>query len=682
MFLILVLAGALFVMVRMAARDKASELAGDRVRRTVDRMESDLAFFFEPVRDGLRVAAGWASNGALKCSDATCINALFGPVIRRHHQIDAVNTGDAHGRGAMLTVTSEGWRNRLVDAESWGDRARIVDYSPSWEAVSTRDENVGYDPRSRPWYVQAAEGEAGRVYWTAPYTFFTSGEPGITASILVGAKGRAPFVLSFDVRLSAITDFVRRLDAGANGLVFVLSTGEEGGQGGLILGLPNHPAFATEEARRSGMLRRIDELDLPVIQAALRHEAETEDLAKPVSFPFEHEGETWWGTRRKFVVEGAPTLYLGVVTPESDFLQDMTPLRVQIALLTLIAMAGATLVAGWLSRKYSRPVLDLVRKSGRIQELDLDPQPPARTNVTELRALDQAQEGMRKALDSFARYVPTEVVKDLLVRGEAAEIGGRERTLTILFTDIVGFTTVAEHLSARELTMHMSEYFDGMVDALRESGATVDKFVGDAIVAFWGAPTDDPHHAIHGVDAVLRCQRRLEVLNEAWQKSGKPPLPTRFGLATGPVVVGNVGARSRLHYTVLGDTVNLASRLEGANSVYGTTSLVAESTVEEAGEAFVFRRIDRLAVKGRQAPVTVYELLGERDDVPEDDPRRVTVEKALALYQGRAFGEALDLLAPCIDTDAAAFRLASRCRDALRDPPAPGWDGTTHLTTK
>ena len=675
LLLILVLAPAILLLLRRAAAEQARILAEEVVHRGVDRMESDLAFFFEPVADTLRVAQGWATTGVIRCGDPACINPLFAPILRRHDQIDSVGTGDAEGRGVRLAATEGGWRNRIVHADAWGRRARMVELTPDLVEISSREEDVGYDPRTRPWYRIATAGGPDRVHWTDPYLFFSRNEPGITASVAVQTAAGQQFVVSLDVRLDTITDFVRRLDAGKHGLVFVTSAD------GRILGLPKHPSFESEASRRKATLGYIRDLQLPVLQAASAAAAR-QGFEGPLAFPFGFEGETWWGAVRLFRHRGAPELLLGVVAPEQDFLPDFSALRLQLALLSLAAVALAALVAGWLARRYSRAVGDLVLKSDRIRGLDLEPQPPTVTNVRELRTLDAAQEDMRKALDSFARYVPTDVVRDLLQRGEAAEIGGREQVLSVLFTDIVGFTAIAEGLSPQALTRHMSEYFDMMVNALREHHATIDKFVGDAIVAFWGAPTEDPSHAAHALDAVLVCQERLAALNDAWTREGKPALPTRFGLATGPVVVGNVGARTRLHYTVLGDMVNLASRLEGANGVYGTRSLVAESTVLAGGDGFVFRPIDRLAVKGRTGVVTVYELLGRADEVGVDDPRRADFERALTLYQARHFDEALTLVEATSDGDPAAARLAERCREAIADPPPADWDGATRLTRK
>jgi adenylate cyclase len=248
---------------------------------------------------------------------------------------------------------------------------------------------------------------------------------------------------------------------------------------------------------------------------------------------------------------------------------------------------------------------------------------------------------MLSGLQSFARYVPIEVVRELLRRGEVAQIGGRTEVLTVLFTDIRGFTTIAERMSPETLTAQMAEYFDGMLKILHSNKATVDKFVGDAVVAFWGAPSPDANHAEHAVKAVLDCVKQLHEFNHAWEKRGLPALPTCFGLNTGPVVVGNVGAPSRLSYTALGDTVNLASRLESLNRTYGTGALASQAVRDAAGRGFLWRQVDLVAVKGKSQGVKIYEALGQEGEVaPETLAFAERYEKALQLYQSRKFRQA------------------------------------------
>jgi adenylate cyclase len=352
-------------------------------------------------------------------------------------------------------------------------------------------------------------------------------------------------------------------------------------------------------------------------------------------------------------------------------------LRVALLATTLAAIAAALLLALFLTRAYSRPLEALATQSRRLRDLDFGSTEAIEANVREVRDLAEAQAQSLAAVESFSRYVPVEVVRELVAEGNVARIGGQNREMTLLFSDIADFTRISEGLEPQALADHMAGYFDELIHLIQTNGGTVDKLVGDAIVAFWGAPHVDAEHATHAVAAALACRERLVELNQAWQDTGQPALHTRFGLATGIVTVGNFGARDRLAYTVLGDKVNLASRLEGLNKVYGSGVLAAESSVAATGTAFAWRRLDRVVVKGHQQPTWIYELLGSGDAVTETQLARARAyESAWNRYAERDFNAALEeldtLLADTADTAAECLR--ARCAALAARPPDAAWE--------
>ncbi|MEM7602888.1 MAG: adenylate/guanylate cyclase domain-containing protein [Verrucomicrobiota bacterium] len=308
------------------------------------------------------------------------------------------------------------------------------------------------------------------------------------------------------------------------------------------------------------------------------------------------------------------------------------------------------------------------------------------SDIREIDQLYEAQDRMRLALDSFAKYVPSEVVRELLDKGEAAVIGGRNTSMSILFTDIAGFTAISEGMTPETLTAHMANYFDAMIEIITEHNGTVDKLIGDAIVALWGAPRENASHAQDAVLAALRCEEALRELNREWESNGLPKLPTRFGISTGEVMVGNVGSANRLSYTALGDSVNLASRLEGANKYYGTRILAAENSVEGSRDRFLWRKLDKVRVVGRSQPETIYELLGERETVSTEDLEKARkYETALESYLNQQFEAALEILRDLGgggSGDLAVERLMSRCQDALEKGETTGWDGVSKFSEK
>jgi class 3 adenylate cyclase len=222
-----------------------------------------------------------------------------------------------------------------------------------------------------------------------------------------------------------------------------------------------------------------------------------------------------------------------------------------------------------------------------------------------------------------------------------------------------------------------------MTDIIEAEGGLVDKYIGDAIVAVFGVPVDDDHHALHAVRAALACQARLAALSAGTPAFAGHQLSSRIGLATGEALVGNVGSRRRFNYTAMGDTVNLAARLEGANKGYGTSILASEATREAAGDAVAWREIDRVRVVGRQAPVGLFEPLGLAG---EASPARLGLVAAfagaLADFRARRFAEAAGRFAALAGEDAVARRYAERAERFRAEPPPDSWDGVTTLETK
>ncbi|MFT3700206.1 MAG: adenylate/guanylate cyclase domain-containing protein [Kofleriaceae bacterium] len=269
----------------------------------------------------------------------------------------------------------------------------------------------------------------------------------------------------------------------------------------------------------------------------------------------------------------------------------------------------------------------------------------------------------------FSRYVSRSVVDRILADPARAKLGGERKELTVLFSDIRGFSAFSEGMRPEELASFLAEYLTPMTELVLESGGTLDKYIGDAVMAVWAAPVDMPDHGARACEVALKMQEALVGLNERWKREGKPAVAIGIGLNTGSMAVGNMGTSQRFDYTVLGDQVNLAARLEPLTKEYGVNILCGEGTMKAAGDAFVFREIDLVRVKGRHGAAPVYELLGRAGKVTTD-PR---FDVALAAYRKRDFAAAQELFAAL--PDKASHILAERCAVLVEHPPAPDWDG-------
>jgi adenylate cyclase len=208
----------------------------------------------------------------------------------------------------------------------------------------------------------------------------------------------------------------------------------------------------------------------------------------------------------------------------------------------------------------------------------------------------------------FSRYVPKDVYEQLLADPERAALGGKRRTMTVLFSDVRGFTAMSEKATPEEVVGQLNEYFSRMVDVLFAHHGTLDKFVGDMVMGLFGAPLDDPDHAEHAVQTALAMSRALDELNQEWAAAGRPVLDIGIGISTGDMVAGNIGSSAIMSYTVIGDTVNLGARLESLNKDYGTRVIISEATRESLKGRYDIRPLGEVVVKGKSRPVAIYEV--------------------------------------------------------------------------
>ncbi len=286
----------------------------------------------------------------------------------------------------------------------------------------------------------------------------------------------------------------------------------------------------------------------------------------------------------------------------------------------------------------------------------------------------------------FDRYMAPDVVEEIMRNPEEIRLGGEKRELTVSFSDVAGFTTISERLPPEELVELLNEYLSAMTDIIMKHRGNVNKYLGDGIMAIFGAPRGEPNHATLACLAALESQAKLSQLREAWNAKGYPDISARIGINSGPLVVGNVGSQARMEYTVMGDSVNLASRLEGANKYYGTAVLLGSRTYELAKNDIETREVDRLRVKGKKEPVVVYELLGVKGALTPDRVRLVeTYRDGLALYKQRDFAAAKQRFDAALDVDrrdgpSEVYR--ERAAAYLTNPPPADWDGVYELTSK
>ncbi|WP_342733719.1 adenylate/guanylate cyclase domain-containing protein [Bradyrhizobium sp. B117] len=293
---------------------------------------------------------------------------------------------------------------------------------------------------------------------------------------------------------------------------------------------------------------------------------------------------------------------------------------------------------------------------------------------------DRDERFLRK---SFALYLAPEIIETMVASGKMPELGGEMRNVTMFFSDLSGFSSIAEKMTPDELVKLMNEYLSAMTDIIESHGGYVDKYIGDSIVAMFGAPADDPAHARNAVRAALKCQDKLAELNAHNPAFAGHGLSHRIGLNSGEAVVGNIGSHRRFNYTVMSDTVNVASRLEGANKYYGTAIMASEATVAQTGDTFAWRELDAIRVLGRGEAIKVFEPLAERSTQTAEQAKvAAAYAEGLTCWRAREFAKAADAFGGVAKIDPASALFAKRAKALSADPPSSDWTPVNTLEGK
>jgi adenylate cyclase len=306
------------------------------------------------------------------------------------------------------------------------------------------------------------------------------------------------------------------------------------------------------------------------------------------------------------------SLSLAMATPIDELTADVARINLQaLAISLLIALISLPIVF-LAARRMSRPLDRLSGEAQKIAAFDLAGNIPVESHITEIRHLEETMQSAKTGLRTFGLYVPVELVRQILRSGVSPKLGGERRALTVLFSDIAGFTSIAETASPEDLMSGLSDYFQVASQVIHGSGGSINKFIGDGILAVWNAPLLVDDHVSRACRCALQFQARLKDFNTQQQGKGRPALHTRIGIHTGMAIIGNVGASDKLEYTALGDVVNIAARLEQLNKEYGTEILVSAEVETNVADQFLLARVGEASLKGRSQKTTVFELLAER----------------------------------------------------------------------
>ncbi len=542
-----------------------------------------------------------------------------------------------------------------------------------------------YDPRTRDWYKGAVA--ASGDFRTEPYVFTSLKNMGLTMSRYI--PGQEPVVLALGVTLKSLSDFVADQRMGKASLVQIFTSS------GKLVAYPDATKLLRKEVNAEGKegLVTVHGKDVgdPLAAAMLKSFESGGGKALP-AHEISVNGARYLTQIMPIRLLGADREFVGLAVPTTEFIGPLERAQreglILVGLLSL-AVITATIFA---ARTFARPLKHLTSEAARLSELDMAATPSMTSHIAEIDTLCCAMSVMRANFQVFGRYLPRSLMRNLH-GGHLAHLGGQRREITLLFTDVEDFTVMSEKLDPMELMQMMSEYFQGVTEAILTSDGTLDKFIGDAVMAFWNAPNPNDKHIELACVAALRLQKATDELNARRESQGLPPMRTRVGIHTGEAVVGNIGTDERMDYTALGAAVNLASRLEALNKYYGTRILVSKRVRDGASGSFMFRSSDVVAPKGVAEAQVTFELVGAK---PKSDYPDVAVpskmlgfcsrwERAMTLYRTKEWARALDeftALADLLPEDQLAKRYVRRVQRLLEGGQEDGWKAAVHFTEK
>lgn len=548
-------------------------------------------------------------------------------------------------------------------------------------AVSERPLATDYfDPRFRPWYRGVEETKA--PYWSDPYIFLISKQVGITAAVPV-KKDNADLkiVISADITMTEVSKILAEQKIGKTGLTFILN------QQGQVIGYPDQ-SKVSKSVNNQVILATYKDTENPlVIQAFNQYKK-----AGSLSFVMNYDHNNYIVRFKPFGEEFNKQWVIGFIVPEKELTSEIDQATQTMMFFSLVIVFISASLIFFMSKNISRPIEkaaeDMVAVGQfKINDLTLD-----ESHFYEIQLMNQALQTMKRSLQDFSKFVPKAVVSKLIESGSGAQIGGKKSHITLMFTDIMGFTSISEKLSSEKLIKHLSDYLNELTVIIQDQQGTIDKYIGDAIMCFWGAPLPDEDHPINACRAALQCKIRLTELNKIWELDGKPPLYTRFGIHTGDAIVGNVGSKDRLNYSAFGDSVNLASRLEGINKYYGTSIAISHDTYKNVRHKFICRPLDIVTVLGKTEPMRIYELLFEisensntKLDQEEAQEIALLTERAFELYLARDWERALKAyneILKSYPSDKIAPLFIKRCKEYKSSPPPKIWQGEYILGSK
>ncbi|NBR06487.1 MAG: adenylate/guanylate cyclase domain-containing protein [Planctomycetes bacterium] len=548
-----------------------------------------------------------------------------------------------------------------------------------------------YNFNNAPWYLLGKSLPANsKCNWTEFSIFKNSDDmkkhgSGIhCVKSIFNDKGELAAIIGMEVGNYMINDYLATLldDLHTEDLKGLIFEKHPDGSKVLIANSVRDDNLPEVERKNWAMVNDLNEMKDPIISSMIKNLppefSAIPDIPGHQIFPFYVQGKGYVGSAVSLVPGQTPWWVLCIYMPENVLYAASYKEFQTTLLITILIILASTILSIFFARKASKNLENLALFATKIGRLDFNHKIQILSPIEEFQNLAKSMALMQVGLKSFTQYLPKEMLKSLFDSGSTAKPGGKEKDVTIFFADIANFTHFSEILTPNDLVLQLNEYLGCFSSVINKSRGTVDKYIGDAVMAYWNAPKDCEDHAFKACQAALQGLHNLSFLQKEWARMKKPIFKVRIGINSGNVVLGNIGTEEHLSYTVVGDNVNLASRLEGLNKVYGTTIMISDFTLKACGGKLVTRPIDLVAVKGKEKKILAHELLGITNETSSKIVAFCNDFKiAFAAYLNKDWPLGVQLfekIAVQYPDDLATKIHLERCRQFVINPPDPFWD--------
>jgi class 3 adenylate cyclase len=552
-------------------------------------------------------------------TSAPQIDAVYVSLEDGYHRV-VTRIDDDRRRSDPKIPAKANWHSSYIDSFSGSPRrVRHRTFYDTWpHVVGSYDVGTIEDIRALAGYQAAKDARALIVEGPRPNP--DTGFPVIILRVPIVKDGAFVGCASANITLDVLSRFLASRRASSHSTTVIANPTE-----GTIIAYPE-PKKGVRLENGHLEMAKLDTIDDGNVREAYRLQSDTN--RDDFLFRSPQSDEEISASFTRFPGSFGKPWEVITLTPTDDFVGALKRTSRQMVALIAALTGIELLLIYFLSRRLARPIEGVSQDLRSVEDLTFSYGVPAPSNIKEIKELQTAVKLFETSLRSFSSFVPLDVVRKLIKTGTPLTLGVEQRFMTVLFTDLQDFSTLAEQEAPNDLLAQLSVYFEAVSHAIAEESGTVDKFIGDGIMAFWGAPVYRDDHVLRGCCGAMRATRRMKQLNTDWSKQGRPSLHLRIGLHCAEVLIGNVGSSERLSYTVMGDGVNVAARLEGINKNFGTTICISDSVVEAVGPDIVARPIRKVQVKGRKREFMIYELLGIR---ASDDPELKASDNATRL---------------------------------------------------